>query len=226
MLDGALPITNGGTGQTTQTAAFDALAPTTTKGDLIVHNGTDNVRVPVGTDGHSLVADSTQASGVKWAAGGGGGGPPAAIEAVKTDAFSTTSMNGTWADVTGLSVNITPSSTAKKVRVEIGLAVGATVVTAAGFRIVRGTTPVVVGDITGSRTAVTGTIFIGSQFFICTTSFAVTDSPATTSSTTYKLQICGLNGTAHTTWVNRSGQNDNAAYTGNGVSYIRVQEVD
>ena len=69
-----LPIANGGTGQTTQTAAFDARAPTTTKGDLIVHNGTDNIRVAVGTDGHSLVADSTQASGVKWAAGGGGGG--------------------------------------------------------------------------------------------------------------------------------------------------------
>ncbi len=65
----ALPITNGGTGQTTQTAAFDALSPTTTKGDLIVHNGTDNVRVPVGaTNGHVLTVDSAQSSGVKWAA--------------------------------------------------------------------------------------------------------------------------------------------------------------
>jgi hypothetical protein len=42
---GALPIANGGTGQTAQTAAFDALAPTTTLGDIIVHNGTDNIRV-------------------------------------------------------------------------------------------------------------------------------------------------------------------------------------
>ena len=37
-------IAQGGTGQTTQTAAFDALAPTTTAGDLSVYNGTDNVR--------------------------------------------------------------------------------------------------------------------------------------------------------------------------------------
>jgi len=66
-------IANGGTGQTTQTAAFDALAPTTTKGDLIVHNGTDNIRVAVGaTNGHMLTVDSATASGVKWAAGGGG----------------------------------------------------------------------------------------------------------------------------------------------------------
>jgi len=70
---GTLPIANGGTGQTTQTAAFDALAPTTTKGDLIVSNGTDNVRLPVGADTYSLVADSTQATGVRWSASAGAG---------------------------------------------------------------------------------------------------------------------------------------------------------
>lgn len=71
---GTLPIDNGGTGQTSQTAAFDALAPTTTKGDLIVSNGTDNIRVPVGgTNGHVLTVDSAEAAGVKWAAASGGG---------------------------------------------------------------------------------------------------------------------------------------------------------
>jgi hypothetical protein len=64
---GALPIANGGTGQTAQTAAFNALSPGTTKGDVIVHNGTNNVRVGVGSDGQSLVADSAQTTGVKWA---------------------------------------------------------------------------------------------------------------------------------------------------------------
>jgi len=70
-LTNALGIIYGGTGQTTATAAFDALAPTTTKGDIIVSNGTDNIRLAVGTDGHVLTADSAQASGVKWAASGG-----------------------------------------------------------------------------------------------------------------------------------------------------------
>lgn len=65
---GTLPIANGGTGQTTQTAAFDALSPLTTKGDLVVHNGTNDVRLPVGTNGQLLTADSTTAEGVKWAA--------------------------------------------------------------------------------------------------------------------------------------------------------------
>lgn len=65
--EAALAISRGGTGQSTQTAAFDALAPTTTKGDLIVHNGTDNIREAVGTNGQVLTADSAQTSGIKWA---------------------------------------------------------------------------------------------------------------------------------------------------------------
>lgn len=70
---GVVAIANGGTGQTTATAGFDALAPTTTKGDLIVSDGTDNVRQAVGTDTYVLTADSTTATGVKWAATSGGG---------------------------------------------------------------------------------------------------------------------------------------------------------
>lgn len=65
---GTLPIGNGGTGQTTQTAAFDALSPLTTKGDILVDNGTNNVRLPVGTNGFVLTADSGVTEGVKWAA--------------------------------------------------------------------------------------------------------------------------------------------------------------
>jgi hypothetical protein len=42
---GTLGIANGGTGQTTAGNAFDALAPTTTLGDVIYHDGTDNVRL-------------------------------------------------------------------------------------------------------------------------------------------------------------------------------------
>lgn len=46
---GTVSIGAGGTGQTTATAAFDALAPTTTQGDLIYFDGSDNVRLAKGT---------------------------------------------------------------------------------------------------------------------------------------------------------------------------------
>lgn len=62
-----VPIANGGTGQSTANPAFNALSPLTTKGDIVGYS-TVNARVPVGSNGQVLTADSTQALGVKWAA--------------------------------------------------------------------------------------------------------------------------------------------------------------
>ena len=66
----ALPIANGGTGQTTASAAFNALSPITTTGDLILGNGTNSAtRLGIGANGYVLTSNGTTAS---WAAGGGG----------------------------------------------------------------------------------------------------------------------------------------------------------
>jgi len=45
----------------------------TTKGDLLVYDGTNVNRIPVGTDGQNLVADSANTNGVKWATAAGNG---------------------------------------------------------------------------------------------------------------------------------------------------------
>jgi hypothetical protein len=66
-LTGTVAIANGGTGQTTATAAFDALAPTTTAGDTMYYNGTDVVRLPKGTAGQALVMNSG-ATAPEWGA--------------------------------------------------------------------------------------------------------------------------------------------------------------
>lgn len=62
---GTNAIAQGGTGQTTAQAAFDALSPLTTKGDILTHNS-NNARLGIGTNGQVLVADSAESLGLKW----------------------------------------------------------------------------------------------------------------------------------------------------------------
>jgi len=48
-----------------------ATSPLTTKGDLYGYS-TSDARIPIGTNGHVLTADSTESLGLKWAAPAGG----------------------------------------------------------------------------------------------------------------------------------------------------------
>ena len=52
-------------------ATVSGTSPLTTKGDLFGYSTTD-ARIPIGTDGQVLTADSAQALGLKWAAASGG----------------------------------------------------------------------------------------------------------------------------------------------------------
>lgn len=112
-----LPIAGGGTGQTTNTAAFDALAPTTTAGDTIYHNGSDNIRLAKGTAGQALVMNSG-ATAPEWGSAGskkvyisttaavftdGNGGSGAGTEHT---CFSTTVTGGTLGTNNGLKFKV------------------------------------------------------------------------------------------------------------------------
>lgn len=57
-------INEGGTGQITATAAFDALSPNTTRGDLAIRGASSNVRLAVGAANRVLRSDGTDPS---WA---------------------------------------------------------------------------------------------------------------------------------------------------------------
>jgi len=107
-----LAIADGGTGASTASTAFNALAPTTTKGDLIVRDGTTNTRVPVGTDTYVLVADSTQTTGVKWAANSAGGSVSIADEGTTlTSAVSSINFTGTGVTATNVGSAVTVAIT-------------------------------------------------------------------------------------------------------------------
>jgi hypothetical protein len=105
-----LTLGQGGTGQTTKTAAFDALSPLTTKGDIPVHDGTNNARKAVGSNGQVLTADSAAAGGIKWASA------PAPVQAIATktaDYTFTTSDDVILINAASASVTITlPAATA------------------------------------------------------------------------------------------------------------------
>jgi hypothetical protein len=64
-------IANGGTGQTTAAAAFNALSPITTTGDLILGNGVNSAtRIAIGANNTVLTSDGTTASWVAAASAG------------------------------------------------------------------------------------------------------------------------------------------------------------
>ena len=99
--DGAWAVVTGGTGS----------SPLTTKGDIYTYD-TGDARLGVGTDGQSLVADSTQATGLKWSTPTGGGDMLGAnnLSDVASAATSRTNLNVDIAG-TGNSTNVTLAGT-------------------------------------------------------------------------------------------------------------------
>jgi hypothetical protein len=66
-LSATLAIASGGTGQTTASAAFNALSPITSTGDLIIGNGTNSAtRLAIGANNTVLTSNGSTAS---WVAG-------------------------------------------------------------------------------------------------------------------------------------------------------------
>ena len=148
-------------------------------------------------------------------------------QAVKLDAFSSTSGYPTFVDVTGLSVNITPSSVNSKIYVMVSLNASGDMWAAGDifFNLVRNTTNICVST--------SGSSFNSSFRFIeyasspGDTKYTTTqmgynffDSPSTTASTTYKVQGCFMTG-GYTWCVNRRMINDVVGST----SSITVMEI-
>jgi hypothetical protein len=91
----ALPIANGGTGQTTASAAFNALSPITSVGDLIIGDGANSAaRLAIGANGYVLTSNGTTAT---WVAAGSGSGTVTSITAGTGLTGGTITTSGTIA---------------------------------------------------------------------------------------------------------------------------------
>jgi hypothetical protein len=140
----------------------------------------------------------------------------------KTDTFSLSSA--TFTDVTGFSVAITPAFTTSKVLVVVTMNVSANWNNGnLQARLMRDSTAIAIGDAAGSRTQASNVVAGGNNFAGQTVVISFLDSPATTSSTTYKVQIRG--NTANTTVVNRDLDDTDSAQNPRTVSTISVFEV-
>ena len=147
------------------------------------------------------------------------------VQTVKTDTFTMTGT--TFTDVTGLSVTITPSSSSSKVLIIPSLSIGAKKGSRHGYRILRGSTAIGVGDSSGSRTQYTQQAGnLNSDTAVYSNTFLFLDSPATTSATTYKIQLRSETDTSgYEVYINRSDDDqDNASY-GRSASTITAIEV-
>ena len=158
------------------------------------------------------------------ATGFGGGKMLQVVSTTKTDTF-TTSTTGSWVDITGLSVAVTPSATSSKILVlysvlgELGSAAYSF-----GLRMVRGSTGINVGGAASSRTQASGAIdSYGATGSISYRSHSdvFLDSPSTTSATTYKIQ--GLGSAAW--YVNRNSTDGDASSSMRTTSSITVIEI-
>ncbi len=155
----------------------------------------------------------------------GNGGIIQIVQTVKTDMTSQSSST-TWADISGISVTITPNSNSNKILVIPDLGLGSNDMSNYHlmWRLLRGSSAIGVStaatdsDLTGTGGMHRGGSGAAAYFFGHSKMFL--DSPGTTSATTYKCQW-SANDAGGTLYLNRRGSNDSAG----SISTITAIEV-
>jgi hypothetical protein len=244
--DGATLATSGAYSLTlTATAATNVTFPTT--GTLATLAGSENLTNKTLTSPTIASANITTALTLTGAAGtsgqlltsaGSGSAPtwstPASakvlqvVSTIKQDTFSMS--GGSFVAITGLSASITPASASNKVLVQVSIGrVGPNVGTGAtvAFQILRNSTVVGAGTPSGSQleTSFVSTSSTNGNYVSGGFAFQFLDSPSTTSSTAYSVQILGESST--TVYINRSytGGTGSTTYEAASASTITVMEI-
>jgi hypothetical protein len=145
------------------------------------------------------------------------------VQTTKTDTFSSSSTS--FVDITGLTATITPSSTSSRILVIANVAVADPVGYFVMVRLARGGSAILQGDAAGSRTRTGGMLYNnpGSNNEQHSWSQQVVDSPASTSTLTYSVQLMQINGATH--YVNRLSRDENADYEPRSASSIILMEI-
>jgi hypothetical protein len=145
------------------------------------------------------------------------------VSTTKTDTFTTTSS---MVDITGLSVNITPSATSSKILILSAVNGSQEVGVTRGYLILkRDSTDIFIGDTAGSRFGGSGSFSsLAGSIASATVSTCFLDSPSTTSQITYKWQG-GNKGNAGSFYINRTENDSDDATQIRLASSITVMEI-
>ena len=143
------------------------------------------------------------------------------VSTTKTGTFSTNS-DTTYVDVTGLSVAITPSSTSSKIFIVANIALSSANSAWSGVRLRRNGVHIGGPDETGigSRDPVNASVLqsnADNAYGIGYLPISYLDTPSSTSSVTYKIQINGRTSYG-AGYINRSAIDNNDAFSGKRAS--------
>ena len=204
-----------------------ASSPTTTRGDVIVRGVSADERLAIGTAGQVLKVNSG-ANGLEY---GAGGGVVQTKSTHKADTFTTTSTSFT--DLTGLNLTITPTSSSNKILVLVNVTFGGNTNLYAFGRLVRtisgGSADIIgVGNASGNRSRSSFPLHnldVGNAVYHSKeSSFMFLDSPNTTTSTEYQIQVF-THSSSSSLFINRPQNDDNSNYIGRYTSNITAMEV-
>lgn len=154
------------------------------------------------------------------------------VSTTKTDAFSQGSIAaGGFTPVTGMSLSITPNSTSSKVLIE-GYVVAANEFSslqngAVAIRLKRNGSSINVPDSAGSRVVASSANRPqgNDPAVVSAIPFSFLDSPATTSSVTYSIDVGNLSTSTSTLFVNRSATDSDTAFFVRTASVITAMEI-
>jgi hypothetical protein len=149
------------------------------------------------------------------------------VQGTKTDTFST-SVDGVFTDVTGLSVSITPSSSSSKILVLCSVAFGYDNIGGARWGLMslfRGATNLISPTSPSDRTGIFASpTELATNGAYASYNFQYLDSPASTSSLSYNIKVFGTSASG-TIYINRSENDTDSLYYGRSVSTIIAMEI-
>ena len=212
---------------------IELTAPASVGSDRVI-TFPDATTTVVGTDttqtltNKSIVA--TQLTGTIAAARLPAGSVLQVVSTTKTDTFSASTTSGSSHAVTGLTVSITPSSTNNKIVVFASVATaqnnadtnqGVFCILTRGGSAISGA----IGGADGNRIRSTSNTNQINRYTMATLPILYLDSPASTSSLTYGVEVGNNLSGSGTVFVNRVGDDVNASNVARAASTITVMEI-